>query len=312
MNIPDFPRIKIKDYVSKLSNKIRVLSDEDFNITENSLEIISKKLNYSTKTLKTYIRHKKYPLFFIKELNKLLDKNIFYDIENSETSFISKWKVVNLPKYLTPRLAYFVGYLQGDGSIQSNKKRMDFTDEDSKQIEMINELCLDLFNIEGRIYSQDSRISKKPMYRLDIGSLVLNSYLHKIFGINRGKKHNLRIPNIFKNNREILRWYLVGLFDADGTLPKNPDKCKQLFVDITLKDKEFIEELKSSLKLFDIHTLKPYCRVAKSPTSDTISKTWELRIRKKDMIIRFLNEVGFSHPVKSKRAEKLLQIYAPG
>jgi len=55
-----------------------------------------------------------------------------------------------------------------------------------------------------------------------------------------------------------------------------------------------------------IETLKPYLRTAKSPSSSYISYTWELRIRRKKEILKFLNEVGFSHPDKSSRMSGLV------
>lgn len=243
----------------------------------------------------------------IREIDNLVDKDLYLTIEKNNPSFFSKWKIVRLPVFITPQLAYFVGYLQGDGSIESNKYRVNFSDEYVDQIKRINNLSIKLFGINGRIESTRPILSKKPLYRLEINSIVLNSYLHNIFEINRGVKTDLKIPKLFMENKTIFKWYLIGLFDADGSLPKKPAKVKQLFIDLTFKDKEFIEQLKEALDLFGIRTLKPYCRVAKSPNSDFISKTWELRIRKKDDMVKFLKLIGFFHPSKGVRAEKMLK-----
>lgn len=307
--IPDFPKIKIGNYIYKLSDKIRIILEEDViskRINDDLLEHISFRLGYSMCSLKKYVKMKKYPLFFIKELNNIASEDIFYLIEKNNPIFFSKWKFVNLPKFITPKLAYFVGYLQGDGCIESNKRRIDFTDEYLGQIERIKQIAVDLFNVTGRIEGKTTQISKKLVYRLEIGSLVLNSYLHSVFEINRGVKTDLKIPYLFKENKDILKWYLIGLFDADGTLPKNPEKCKQLFIDVTFKDKDFIKEIQKALRLFGVKTLNPYCRVAKSPTSDYISKTWELRIRKKEDMAKFLKEIGFSHTDKRQRLQRFL------
>ena len=179
---------------------------------------------------------------------------------------------MNLPREINPKLSYFIGYLQGDGAIESNKKRIDFIDEYSDQIKQINTLSLELFNVKGKVIKTRGIKSKKYAHRLDIGSIVLNSYINKVFGVNRGIKSNLKIPEIMRSNKEIFKWYLRGLFDADGTLPKNPDKCKQYFIDITMKDRNFINEIKEALGSFGIETLKPYCRIAKSPNSEYISQ----------------------------------------
>jgi len=96
---------------------------------------------------------------------------------------------------------------------------------------------------------------------------------------------------------------LAGLYDADGTIPKTPKKAKQLFIDTTLKDKGFIEEIKAALQKFDIETLKIYKRCSTSLSKNNPSITWELRLRRKGFILKFLQEISFYHPDKAKRAK---------
>ena len=165
-----------------------------------------------------------------------------------------------------------------------------------------------LFGIQGHIYWKDSEISTKLSPCLEIKSVVLNSFIHTVFEINLGEKENLKIPEIIKFNKELLRSYLPGLYDSDGTLPKEPDKTKDLFIDITMKDLCFIAEIKECLLLFGIETLKIYNRKHKSPSSEFISSTFEIRIRKIGMLIRFLQEIGFKHPNKALREEKMLKL----
>ncbi|MCX6803450.1 MAG: LAGLIDADG family homing endonuclease, partial [Candidatus Diapherotrites archaeon] len=118
----------------------------------------------------------------------------------------------------------------------------------------------------------------------------MNSFLNSVFEVNRGTKRNLRIPKLIRGNKDLLRHYIAGLYDADGTLPKHPREAKQLFLDITLKDKEFIEEIQLVLTEFGIKTLKLYERFSKSPQNDSVSSTWEIRIRRQADILKFLNE----------------------
>ncbi len=125
----------------------------------------------------------------------------------------------------------------------------------------------------------------------------------------RGKKNTLKIPSFIYLNKIILKWYLVGLFDADGTLPRNPQKTKQHFIDLCMKNKDFIFEIKRILKIyFDIDTLKIYVRKSKSPTSNKDCIAWEIRIRKKRDLQKFLKEIGFNHFDKKRRSRELLQI----
>ena len=102
--IPDFPRIEINNYISKLSGNIRViLKEKTLNslITESVLIDISKKLNYRVASLRKYIRKNQYPLFFIKILNNLSSSDVFKLIEDNNLIFFSKWKRVKLPNKIS-------------------------------------------------------------------------------------------------------------------------------------------------------------------------------------------------------------------
>ncbi len=217
-----------------------------------------------------------------------------------------KNKKVFIPKFLTPKLAYYVGYLQGDGCLESNLKRIDFTDDNLDQMNLINDINIELFGVSGNIRRRFPVLSKKVVYTLEIGSVDIHKFLRNVFKICVGVKKDLSIPSMIKGCDSALVWYLRGLFDADGTLPKDAFAVKQSFVDITLKDKSFIEEIREALLTFNVITLNPYRRLAKSPNSDYISETWELRMRKRADIIRFINEVGFFGEHKAKRASLLL------
>jgi len=214
-------------------------------------------------------------------------------------------KVIQIPLNISNDFAYFFGYLFGDGSVESNGKRINFSDESFQQMKRMNYLSEKLFNITGAIYSRRPVLSKKPAYTLEIGSKVLNSFFSGYFKFPKGKKHDLIIPTSFFSDRELLKYFLIGLFDSDGTLPKNPYSCKQLFIDIAMKDRGMIEDIKKALSLFGIETLKLYPRKSKSPNSNKKCITWELRIRRRSQIERFLIEIGFSHPDKGNRYKKL-------
>ncbi len=265
LNIPNTPRIRIKNVRNRLDMKIKILK------TKTSL------------------------------LKKNRDKIIC----------TARKKKVFLPIYLTPQLAYFLGYLQGDGYLGSDKKTYGFADEYLKHLYYINKINKELFNCKGSIRKKRDIMSTKYSYDLQIRRNIINSYLHSIWGIPRGIKNNLQIPNKMCKNKNILKWYIKGLFDADGTLPKNPKKMKQPFIDLNMKDKDFIIRINKLInKKFEIKTLKLYCRIKKSPNSDYMSKTWEIRIRKHSEIKKFLKEIGFHHYNKQKRLIKLLEYFA--
>ncbi len=310
---PDKPKVKLENYLPLLDEKIRLAGINKIPLEKaggTSLEKIAEKSNMHPETVRKYLNVKKAcPLFFLKKIAELdLSGTLWNKIFESDFYCTARKEKVILPKYLDPALAYFVGYLQGDGFLCSDGKRTCFDDEYKPQIELVCSLTEKIFGTKAKIEEKRSKKSTKQSYRVPVRRKVINSFINKVFGINLGKKSNLRIPKIMKKNRKILKWYLRGLFDADGTLPKSPHKCAQFFVDVSFKDKGFIEEIKENLQEFGIETLKPYGRKSHSPSTGKKTLTWELRIRKHSTIKRFLEEIGFIHPNKSKRQEELLKI----
>lgn len=291
----NFLMVSIPNYLEKLEDKImvlgvsRILKESHLNSGLTCRQVgnlLSLSRDYYQKhlTIKSHCSIK-----FLKSFSKNIDPTIFDKIYASENiAFTARNKKVFLPKRVDSKLAYFVGYLQGDGCLTSDKKQICFSDEYIEQINKINSLSEKLFGVSGHLHKKKSDLSNKRIPNLEIKSIVVNSFLHTVFGINRGVKKNLKIPQLIKKNKRLLKHYLRGLFDADGTLPRDPQSAKQLFIDITMKDKSIIKEIKDSLLLFNIETLKIYKRVAKSPSSDFVSKTYELRIRKKEMLLKFL------------------------
>lgn len=244
---------------------------------------------------------------FLKEYKQKDDSQIFEKIYSMDNLTVTaRRKKLTMPKQISNELAYFVGYLQGDGCLTSDKKQIIFTDEYIEQINEINNLSKKLFGITGHIVLKKSKLSTKLVPNLEIKSIVLNSFLHHVFEINRGEKKNLKIPQLIKEDKQALKYYLGGLFDADGTLPKHPEIAKQLFIDITLKDKEFIEEIKNELQKIGIITLKIFERKNKSLGLQNDKICFELRIRRRDMLLKFLHELNFYHPNKSIRAKQML------
>ena len=226
---PTIPVMALSNYIECLDEQLRIILS--FKLIEYSdIQHFEKRLcdtlHISDVTLRKYVKTNRFPISFIKQLDKYTYEDVFRILENEQPTLFAKWKNVDLPQNMTPLLAYYLGYLQGDGAIESNKRRISFSDESRCQLERINDLTERLFSVSGVIRPVYPVLSKKPSYSLSVGSYVLNEYFHKYFKINRGIKTNLQVPPHILLEQHI-RWYLVGLYDADGTLPKNPYTCKQ-------------------------------------------------------------------------------------
>lgn len=305
---------KLPNYVPKLNKKILVVDFDKVLLTEHrksglSYKEAAQKLDTTPANYSHYLRGRTAcSIAMLKKFCKLYKVNLFDKVFNESFAFTSRCKTINLPREITPELGYYVGYLQGDGYLGSDGIRFGFIDEYLSQMKKIKGMTIELFGKRGTVHEVTSKLSKKPYYRLEVKSAVISSFLNVVFGVPRGIKQDLKIPPIIMQNKEVLKHYLAGLYDADGTIPKTPKKAKQLFIDITLKDKEFIKEIKAALQTFGIETLKIYKRCSTSLSKDKPSITWELRLRRKGFILKFLQEISFYHPDKARRAKSVRKL----
>jgi hypothetical protein len=293
--------IKIYDFYTVL----RKVHDK----SGKTIRSVAKDVKIHEITCSLYLSGKNRPSFrMLKKLSGIYGVDLLQIAFDGDYSFIIKKKITKLPRELTNDLAYYIGYLQGDGYLESDKKSFGFADEYMGQIEKMKLITADLFGIESKIYELFSRLATKPCYHLVVNSFIATSFISVVFKINKGIKIDLRIPQIMFENKEILKYYISGLYDADGTLPKHPDKVVQFFLDITMKDKVFMQEIKVVLKEFGIETLQLYERIAKSPSGTKMFSSWEIRIRRRSEMLKFLQIIGFHHPDKLRRQNELISM----
>ena len=305
----------LPNYLFQLDEKIKIdgfhkILFEHHSKTRLTMRAVSKIIGVNEITYQLYLKGKNRPDFkILKRLSAVYGVNLLQIAFEQNFRFVAKKKIVKLPKCLTSELAYYIGYLQGDGYLESDKKSYGFADEYKSQMEKMNDLTKKLFNIKGNIVEVVSKIATKPCYNLVVNSFIVNSFIHSYFGIIRGEKKELRIPKIMFSNKQILASYISGLYDSDGTIPKTPQKAKQLFLDITMKDEFFMNEIKTALELFGIHSLKIYERRSHSGVGSWDSPSWEIRIRKHSEILNYLKQIGFHHPDKLRRAKELINLF---
>jgi len=304
--------IPLPNYLYDLDENIKVhnfhkVLREVHDGSRKTIRAVAKEIGVHEVTCSLYMSGKNRPRFkMLKELSKVYSVDFLQIAFDKEFDFIIKGKVTKLLRQLTKELAYYIGYLQGDGYLESDRKSFGFADEYESQVEKMRLMTTVLFGIESKIYEVFSRLATKPCYHLVVNSFIVNSFISTVFGINWGIKVNLRIPRIILENRPLLSHYISGLYDADGTIPKNPKKAKQLFIDVTMKDKEFMGQIKQVLFSFGIDTLKLFERKAHSCFNTKSSTAWEVRIRKRSEILKFLKIVGFHHPDKLRRQKEVL------
>src|SRR3989344_4021413 len=244
------------------------------------------------------------PTYFDK---KLTDKLV---VEESKQSRLFKvnGRITRLPKFLTPSLAYFVGYFFGDGGMKDLEKSVKVTgredhkfkiaDEHLMQIEQIQKIYAGLFWLDIAVRKERLEKGEKTYY-LETTNLVVYRFLCNVFGLSGGKKDfSLKIPGLIKNSHlEIKKAFLRGLFDADGdTRAVEAGFNSQSRVKLRMKQKQLMFEVKDMLKeVFGVSVNGPYY--------DSIGSSY-IQIERQSCIVNLAENNLFFHPIKKWRLDK--------
>ncbi len=226
-----------------------------------------------------------------------------------------------------PKLARTVADLTGDGHLQIDKWRYlaSFYSKNLEEIKAVKQRFFDLFEIEGRIYVDDSTSKKSPnstrRYKLFIISKPICVFLKEI-GTPVGNKTNnsFVVPEwVFNGTPEIQSSYLRGLFDNEGSIHITRGKKlrwrisfrmakNSLLIDSGIR---YFEQLRSMLAKFGVKSSP--VRHFKLNTRKDGSRSRCLHIDiEKSSFRNFFKYVGFEHPIKQQRLINALNSSADG
>lgn len=175
---------------------------------------------------------------------------------------------------LSNKLAEFLGALAGDGHMNVITCEVSISmdkDLDGNYSDYIIKLYKELFNINARKYVQEGYNKVKCF----VYSKGLVEFLSKEYDVPIGKKKGkLHIPKKVKENRGLLKSYIRGVFDTDGSFHRHHKKDSML--GIISMDPTFIEELKVALERLHF---------------TTSLKNKNLHVYRKEEIERFFKEI---------------------
>ena len=179
-------------------------------------------------------------------------------------------------------VAFILGAME-DGSLSSRPKIGDFTIEiEQKNKEWIIELAK-YFESTFKAKTKITERKKKNVFRLRIHSKEIFQKLQKL---------RKEVRKITKEKKEIQKYYLRGIFDAEGSVDKNKYR-----ITLSNKNEKLLKISKKLLINFGIET----------------GKLWKykwgvkvLPILGKEKLKIFKKEVGFSHPDKNLKLVRLL------
>lgn len=195
----------------------------------------------------------------------------------------NKTEEIIFPK-LDARIAEFIGILAGDGHLSSINYEVSVVChkfDDNEYVTNHVTTFFQLFGLNSKVtYSKLNNAIKCRVY-----SKALCAYLRSRFLIPIGKKKgNLKIPAVIRKKNSLLKSYIRGLFDTDGSIYLR--RKKSMVVSIVSKDPEFLDEVKGALIQLDF--------------SPSVSGK-NLYIYSQDQIRRFFKEVK---PANKKHLDK--------
>ncbi|MFQ6009681.1 MAG: LAGLIDADG family homing endonuclease [Candidatus Aenigmatarchaeota archaeon] len=317
--IPHEPNMKFPRYLDKLYTNEQGTKGNDFirlygmreflrNAANCKRKEMAQFLNVDVKRLNYWIGESKrdvgIPIYHALKLVKfigadkdeLFDKAIWFGCTNS--------RQYTLPKFLTPRLAYLLGYIMGDGHLANPKNLISngstynaeirITGDNIAHLIFLRKIFKELFNYSPPIFKE------KNFYRLIGRSKVIHLFLTKVCGMPVGSKKNKTcMPSIIKINF-LKKLFLSGLFDADGTIHIGGNK--QPYIRIKQHNKRLLKECAhifhdNGIKVSGIYTDKGF-------RNGTKTVNYVLIIYRKEEIEKFIRQF-FSLKVQEVMASQM-------
>ncbi|ASJ01959.1 secretion system protein [Thermococcus profundus] len=137
--------------------------------------------------------------------------------KNAEYLLSKNSKPVKLVREVGNSLAYTAGVILGDGYLSSNGYYLSVTFDDPSYMNAFTS-AISKFLPESEPRIRDHGTSKVVTY----GSRIFSEVLSRIFGIPKGKKSAVwDVPDIVLTNDDLMRYFIAGLFDADGSVDEN-------------------------------------------------------------------------------------------
>ncbi len=215
------------------------------------------------------------------EKDKLWD-DIFR--KNSGFSVSSGSNKTTLPKSITPKLSYFIGWMIGDGHLsdKENHYLIKISEKSVPQLEnVLKPIIKSLFSINPPIFRR-----YKKGYAIQFGSKPLFRFLKNVLKIENGK-----IPLLVeKLDQENLSYFIRGILDSDGCIHKNRPR-----ISIIQSSKQFLLQLGRLLEKLDIDWNGPTLHKGK------LGNWYTIKIEGKKNYEKFSQKVSSGHLDKLTR-----------
>jgi len=207
---------------------------------------------------------------------------------------------------LNENVAELIGAIAGDGYIyRKNKKyRIGFTGHpvtDLGYFEYLKQLIKQEWNKDGKIINRGNRID--IVINSKNACLFLTEELKILYG--EGKSLKFVMPDLIKNNEDLAKAFIRGVFDTDGTVfaVKKPGIEKYPSIELTTINRIMAQQIKQILEERGFRVSKVW------QFEQTMSKNlcYRFGLYGQKNLKKWVDEIGFSNPYKLERALNYLK-----
>jgi len=218
---------------------------------------------------------------------------------------------IKFPIYESPELALLVAKGMGDGSIEKNKLRFSFWNNEET---LIKEVC-DCVN--KAIGETKATINRLEDGRIQARFCPLIGFVLNYFGVPIGNKTLQKFdvpPWIKKGYKQTKISFIKGLFDDEAHIQnKNRSRRIAIYQSKWIEKKKSLENFLTSIKEmlleFDIKTTKIRKQESYKDKSGREKVIIGFSIYEKENLEKFLKNIGFTHPKKNLILENAIKSY---
>lgn len=211
------------------------------------------------------------------------------------------------------KLAYFCGFILGDGSIYIRKEKHDYCikavgnpkDEKAYYDRILQPLIKELFDITIKMKAYD----KNTTYGFQISSKQLVEFLTEEIGLPTAPKYeNLHLPKAFYQDEKLIRACIRGIFDTDGCIcfkKRSATSDAYPVISITSKSSALISQINAileGLQLKGVQLINYELRDTRLKRGFNNISRIEINGRKN--LKRWTNSIGTWHPKHRRKIEK--------
>ncbi len=216
------------------------------------------------------------------------------------------FKGLNSWNVMDEKISELIGIIIGDGNLDNCQKhyRIGITGDPIND----KEYFFYIQSLIKKIWNKDVKIAHRGLgIRIVVNSKSAFAEITQKYGlpIGEGKCHKVIIPKVIEKDWNHAKHTIRGIVDTDGSIfVANKSGCPNYpSIEITTTSIKLAEQLRSILLSNGFRVANIWCDRPRTPNS---LPSYKVPLNGKENVRKWLDEIGFSNPVKRRKAEKAI------